>query len=159
MENETLDEFGPHTTVPINMELQGSFDGRIIERIVARFVEDNNGSDPVDTDTLIEAVVESSDFEYATVNIVEDWYEGSDVYNLSDRVDDLTSQVEAIYTTSSDNDHRLDTLEDKLLNEDDDLSGDSQDSLSILALRVSRLEQINERLLHIIHNIQGVELP
>ena len=39
------------------------------------------------------------------------------------------------------------------------LPEDSGNSMAMLILRVERLEMINERLLHIIHNVQGVDLP
>ena len=50
---------------------------------------------------------------------------------------------------------RLDTIEDKL---GTDWSEEDNREISRLQERVDKLEEINKRLFHIIHNIQGVKL-
>tara|TARA_Y100001973_G_C5154200_1_gene309814 strand:- start:380 stop:973 length:594 start_codon:yes stop_codon:yes gene_type:complete len=69
-------------------------------------------------------------------------------WNFDEMQDDLNRDEVAIDMLQK----RVDELE-KVLPED------SGNSMAMLILRVERLEMINERLLHIIHNVQGVDLP
>ncbi len=69
-------------------------------------------------------------------------------WNFDEMQDDLNRDEVAIDILQK----RVDELE-RVLPED------SGNSMAMLILRVERLEMINERLLHIIHNVQGVDLP
>ena len=161
MVNENLDELGPPTTVPIRME--ASFDGRIVEGIVKRFLEsDTQESDPVDIDELVERVVESGDFDTCVENLIDNWIGNSELYYVVEQVDDVRNDmadmletIENFESVIDEGKDRIDAIEEKLSEEPED----SGNSLAMLILRVERLEHINERLLHIIHNVQGVELP
>ena len=65
--------------------------------------------------------------------------------------DDLSRDEDAI----DDLKNRLDTIEDKL---GTDWSEEDNREISRLQERVDKLEEINKRLFHLIHNIQGVSL-
>lgn len=87
----------------------------------------------------------STDVRYAhlkeAVSDLQEW-------NFDEMQDDLNRDEVAIDILQK----RVDELE-RVLPED------SGNSMAMLILRVERLEMINERLLHIIHNVQGVDLP
>ena len=71
-------------------------------------------------------------------------------YDLDEIQDDLRRDDERIDELKE----RLDALQDTALGEAVDLTA----SVATLILRVDRLEEINERLMHLIRNIQGVEI-
>ena len=71
---------------------------------------------------------------------------------LKSRVDELEEEGKLDWRTEFGN--RLEALEDKVLGEVVDTSA----STAMLTLRVDRLEEINERLIYLIRNIQGVEI-
>jgi predicted DNA-binding protein YlxM (UPF0122 family) len=104
----------------------------------------------VNVDNQIETWISNSDLYYLpdTVaeiqNIVED-------YSFEEIQDDLNRDEEAIHDIKD----RLDTIEDKL---GTDWSEEDNREISRLQERVDKLEEINKRLFHIIHNIQGVKL-
>ena len=123
-----------------------------------------------DVSDIVDDVTMSSSFENAVDSMCEGWFENSNVYYHEDRLDTLESRIDDMESESNDEDNeelealtvrhfalkdRVNAIEEKLSTEPEA----SEDSLSVLALRVKRLEQINERLLHIIHNVQGVDLP
>jgi len=67
------------------------------------------------------------------------------------------SQANRLRTLEEDNLHeRLEKVEDRL--DMDDWSEEDNREISRLQERVSKLEEINKRLFHIIHNVQGVKL-
>tara|TARA_R100001463_G_scaffold4829_4_gene17243 strand:- start:3904 stop:4311 length:408 start_codon:yes stop_codon:yes gene_type:complete len=132
------------------------------EKIEVRLVLDANElpSPNVDVDSIVEAVVESYDFDNAVDRQINDRIESleSDIHTLKENTedydfdlmgDDLRRDEVAIDGLNK----RVDELETLMLPED------SGDRMSMLILRVERLEKINERLLHVIHNVQGVDLP
>lgn len=101
-------------------------------------------------ESAIESYIENGELHYLpdTVSELQDEF---GEYDFMQMQDDLNRDEEAIHDLKD----RVKTIEEKLSTEPEA----SEDSLSVLALRVKRLEQINERLLHIIHNVQGVDLP
>lgn len=101
-------------------------------------------------ESAIESYIENGELYYLpdTVSELQDEF---GEYDFMQMQDDLNRDEEAIHDLKD----RVKTIEEKLSTEPEA----SEDSLSVLALRVKRLEQINERLLHIIHNVQGVDLP
>ena len=72
--------------------------------------------------------------------------------DLKDRVGTLEEEAGLDWRTEFGD--RLDTVEDKLCMED----GSVYNSVRDLISRVEKLEEINKRLFHIIHNVQGVPL-
>ena len=112
--------------------------------------------------------INSSDFEESVNASVDNFINNSDLYYLPDTVselqdeigeydfmqmqDDLNRDEEAI----DDLKDRVDTIEDKLGM--DVADEDVYDSIRDLTSRVEKLEEINKRLFHLIHNIQGVPL-
>ena len=115
-------------------------------------------------DDIKQSVCDSYSFE----NAIDSYINNSDLYYLPDTVselqdeigeydfmqmqDDLNRDEEAI----DDLKDRVDTIEDKLGM--DVADEDVYDSIRDLTSRVEKLEEINKRLFHLIHNIQGVPL-
>lgn len=133
------------------------------EGIEVKLVLDVDTLDIPDVSDIVDDVTESSSFENAVDSMCESWFENSNVYYHEDRLDSLESRLDDMDKESdNEEDEELDALKDRVNAIEEKLSTEpeaSEDSLSVLALRVKRLEQINERLLHIIHNVQGVDLP
>ena len=73
--------------------------------------------------------------------------------DLKDRVGTLEEEAGLDWRTEFGD--RLDTIEDKL---GTDWSEEDNREISRLQERVDKLEEINKRLFHLIHNIQGVSL-
>ena len=139
------------------------------------FVADLKGIMNVqDTDDLRYDIINSYDLENAIDAQVENWISNSDLYYLPDTVSDLQHTVEEYDFDQMQDDlnrdeeaiddikGRLDTIEDKLsidTSEEDYRTIDGlQDRVLELEKNVANLMAINERQMHIIHNIQGVTL-
>lgn len=99
---------------------------------------------------VVDAVIQNSDLYYLP-DTVSDIQSTLDEYDFDQIQDDLNRDEEAI----DDLKDRLDTIEEKL---GTDWSEEDNREISRLQERVDKLEQINERLFHIIHNVQGVSL-
>ena len=151
------------------------------------FVADLKGMmDVPDVDDLKYDIINSYDLENAIDAQVENWIGNSDLYYLPDTVSDLQHTVEEYDFDQMQDDlnrdeeaiddlkdrvgtleeeagldwrtefgDRLDTIEDKL---GTDWSEEDNREISRLQERVDKLEEINKRLFHIIHNVQGVPL-
>ena len=155
-------------------QLNAKFDtpefGNAVEQVFrdrSSFVADLKGALEVpDVDDIQYDIINGSDLEYAIEAGVENWVSNSDLYYLSDTVDDLQRTLEEWDMSQLQADlnrdeqaideikDRLDTVEDKLSAEPED----SGNSVAMLVLRVERLEEINKRLMHIISNVQGEQL-
>ena len=155
-------------------QLNAKFDtpefGNAVEQVFldrSSFVADLKGALEVpDVDDIQYDIINGSDLEYAIEAGVENWVSNSDLYYLSDTVDDLQRTLEEWDMDQMQDDlnrdeqaideikDRLDTVEDKLSAEPED----SGNSVAMLVLRVERLEEINKRLMHIISNVQGEQL-
>ncbi len=155
-------------------QLNAKFDtpefGNAVEQVFrdrSSFVADLKGALEVpDVDDIQYDIINGSDLEYAIEAGVENWVSNSDLYYLSDTVDDLQRTLEEWDMSQMQDDlnrdeqaideikDRLDTVEDKLSAEPED----SGNSVAMLVLRVERLEEINKRLMHIISNVQGEQL-
>ena len=155
-------------------QLKAKFDtpefGNAVEQVFrdrSSFVADLKGALEVpDVDDIQYDIINGSDLEYAIEAGVENWVINSDLYYLSDTVDDLQRTLEEWDMSQMQDDlnrdeqaideikDRLDTVEDKLSAEPED----SGNSVAMLVLRVERLEEINKRLMHIISNVQGEQL-
>lgn len=163
-------------------QLNAKFDtpefGNAVEQVFrdrSSFVADLKGALEVpDVDDIQYDIINGSDLEYAIEAGVENWVSNSDLYYLSDTVDDLQRTIEEWDVSQMQEDlneltgpaidaindrlhtfrDRLDTVEDKLSAEPED----SGNSVAMLVLRVERLEEINKRLMHIISNVQGEQL-
>ena len=155
-------------------QLNAKFDtpefGNAVEQVFrdrSSFVADLKGALEVpDVDDIQYDIINGSDLEYAIEAGVENWVSNSDLYYLSDTVDDLQRTLEEWDMSQMQDDlnrdeqaideikDRLDTVEDKLSAEPED----SGNSVAMLVLRVERLEEINKRLMHIISNVQGAQL-
>ena len=155
-------------------QLNAKFDtpefGNAVEQVFrdrSSFVADLKGALEVpDVDDIQYDIINGSDLEYAIEAGVENWVSNSDLYYLSDTVDDLQRTLEEWDMSQMQDDlnrdeqaideikDRLDTVEDKLSAEPED----SGNSVAMLVLRVERLEEINKRLMHIISNVQGEHL-
>lgn len=101
-------------------------------------------------ENVVDAVIQNSDLYYLP-DTVGDIQHTLDEYDFDQMQDDLNRDEEAI----DDLKDRLDTIEEKL---GTDWSEEDNREISRLQERVDKLEQINERLFHIIHNVQGVSL-
>ena len=132
------------------------------------FVADLTGlMDIVPREDIADYVFNSYDFDSNVENVVDAVIQNSELYYLPDTVgdiqhtldeydfdqmqDDLSRDEDAI----DDLKNRLDTIEDKL---GTDWSEEDNREISRLQERVDKLEEINKRLFHLIHNIQGVSL-
>ena len=155
-------------------QLNAKFDtpefGNAVEQVFrdrSSFVADLKGALEVpDVDDIQYDIINGSDLEYAIEAGVENWVSNSDLYYLSDTVDDLQRTLEEWDMSQMQDDlnrdeqaideikDRLDTVEDKLSAEPEA----SGNSVAMLVLRVERLEEINKRLMHIISNVQGEQL-
>tara|TARA_R110002020_G_scaffold132420_5_gene295711 strand:+ start:20753 stop:21286 length:534 start_codon:yes stop_codon:yes gene_type:complete len=104
-------------------------------------------------------IINSSDFEESVHASVDSYIHNSDLHYLPDTVSDLQDTVEEVDgkwdSFVGEIGDRLDTIEDKL---GTDWSEEDNREISRLQERVDKLEEINKRLFHIIHNIQGVKL-
>lgn len=162
-----------------NIEIKAVLDsvhlGNAIENFFhdrSSFVSDlRNMMDVPDRDELDDYkydIVNSSDLESNVESIVENWIENSDLYYLPDTVSGLTDTVEDLEEVDNSQANRLRTLEEDNLHERlekvedrlsmDDWSEEDNREISRLQERVDKLEEINKRLFHLIHNIQGVKL-
>ena len=132
------------------------------------FVADLKGIMNVqDTDDLRYDIINSYDLENAIDAQVENWISNSDLYYLPDTVSDLQNTFEEYDFDQMQDDlnrdeeaiddlkDRVNTIEDKL---GTDWSEEDNREISRLQERVDKLEEINKRLFHLIHNIQGVSL-
>ena len=126
--------------------------------------------------------INSSDFEQCVEANIDNWMSNSDLYYLPDTVSELEAKLEELQSSAEDLEevdnsqaNRLRTLEEDNLHErlekvEDRLSMDDwseednreisglQDRVLELEKHVANLLAINERQMHIIHNIQGVSL-
>ena len=112
--------------------------------------------------------INSSDFQETVEAQIDVHLSNSDLYYLPDTVNDLQHTLEEYDLMQMQDDlnrdeeaiddlkGRLDTIEDKLGM--DDWSEEDNREISRLQERVGKLEEINKRLFHLIHNIQGVKL-
>tara|TARA_R100000152_G_C6674112_1_gene109673 strand:+ start:50 stop:550 length:501 start_codon:yes stop_codon:yes gene_type:complete len=92
-------------------------------------------------------------YEYDLDEIQDDLRRDDErIDELKERVDALEAEGKLDWRTEFGT--RLEALEDKVLGE----VVDSSASVAMLVLRVDRLEEINERLMYLIRNIQGVEI-
>ena len=138
------------------------------------------------SEDLMDDIKQSVCDSYALENAIDSYMNNSDLYYLPDTVgdiqstldeydfdqmqDDLNRDEEAIDDIKGRLDtleeeagldwrtefgDRLDTIEDKL---GTDWSEEDNREISRLQYRVDKLEEINKRLFHLIHNIQGVSL-
>ncbi len=138
--------------------------GNAVEQVFhdrSSFVADLKGIMNVqDTDDLRYDILNSYDFENATEATIENWISNSDLHYLPDEVQGLRHGVEELDV--GDIRDRLDTIEDKLsidTSEEDYRTIDGlQERVLELEKNVANLMAINERQMHLIHNIQGVEL-
>lgn len=157
-------------------QLNGGFDtpefGDAVEQVFhdrSSFVADLTGlMNVVPAEDIADYVFDSYSFDSNVESIISNYMENSDLYYLPDTVselqdeigeydfmqmqDDLNRDEEAI----DDLKDRVDTIEDKLGM--DVADEDVYDSIRDLTSRVEKLEEINKRLFHLIHNIQGVPL-
>tara|TARA_R100001086_G_scaffold249908_1_gene191753 strand:+ start:3199 stop:3717 length:519 start_codon:yes stop_codon:yes gene_type:complete len=157
-------------------QLNGGFDtpefGDAVEQVFhdrSSFVADLTGlMNVVPAEDIADYVFDSYSFDSNVESLVANYIENSDLYYLPDTVselqdeigeydfmqmqDDLNRDEEAI----DDLKDRVDTIEDKLGM--DVADEDVYDSIRDLTSRVEKLEEINKRLFHLIHNIQGVPL-
>lgn len=168
-------------------QLNAKFDtpefGNAVEQVFldrSSFVADLKGALEVpDVDDIQYDIINSADLEYAIETGVENWVSNSDLYYLPDTVDDLQRTIEEWDVGQMQEDlneltgpaidaindrlhtfrDRLDTIEDKLSAETEEHAWQSfQERILKLENSVTKLEEINKRLFHIIHNVQGVEL-
>ena len=112
-------------------------------------------------DVFAETLDETRDYvyEYDLDEIQDDLKRDDErIYELKERIDALEAERLKEHTNKLDwrteFGNRLEALEDKVLGEAVDLNA----SVATLILRVDRLEEINERLMYLIRNIQGVEI-
>ena len=101
-------------------------------------------------ENVVDAVIQNSDLYYLP-DTVGDIQHTLDEYDFDQMQDDLSRDEEDIDDIKG----RLDTIEDKL---GTDWSEEDNREISRLQERVDKLEEINKRLFHIIHNVQGVSL-
>ena len=152
--------------------------GNAVEQVFhdrSSFVADLKGIMNVqDTDDLRYDIINSYDLENAIDAQVENWISNSDLYYLPDTVSDLQNTVEEYDFDQMQDDlnrdeeaiddlkDRVNTIEDKLsidTSEEDQRTIDGlQERVLELEKNVANLMAINERQMHIIKNIQGVEL-
>ena len=123
----------------------------VVEDVSRKVVQTCDFSDDV------ESALQSSDTLYELNDRLDVFAETLDdtrnyvyEYDLDEIQDDLRRDDERIDELKE----RLDALQDTALCEAVDLTA----SVATLILRVDRLEEINERLMHLIRNIQGVEI-
>ena len=155
-------------------QLNAKFDtpefGNAVEQVFrdrSSFVADLKGALEVpDVDDIQYDIINGSDLEYAIEAGVENWVINSDLYYLSDTVDDLQRTLEEWDMSQMQDDlnrdeQAIDEIKDRLDTVEDNLSAEPEDSgnsVAMLVLRVERLEEINKRLMHIISNVQGEQL-
>ena len=116
---------------------------------------------------LMEDITQSVCDSYSLENAIDSYINNSELYYLPDTVGDMQSTLDEYDFDQMQDDlnrdeeaiddikGRLDTIEDKL---GTDWSEEDNREISRLQERVDKLEEINKRLFHIIHNIQGVSL-
>ena len=125
-----------------------SFDSNV-ESIVESYIGNSDLYYLPDTVSELQDTVGEYDFEQMQDDLNRD---EEAIDDLKDRVGTLEEEAGLDWRTEFGD--RLDTVEDKLCMED----GSVYNSVRDLISRVEKLEEINKRLFHIIHNVQGVPL-